>query len=100
MKTNFVAVASVLIFWAAYAQSAEEPSTGPVVELFPIVQEGKWGYMDKAGKVSITPKYDCAWDFFGGMACVQVGLLRGYIDCIASAPFFLHGCALHGFPVF
>ncbi|MBA4388326.1 MAG: hypothetical protein C0404_10120 [Verrucomicrobia bacterium] len=50
------------------------------VMLFPIVKDGKWGYMDQAGKVVISPQYDCAWDFSEGLACVQVGLLRGYID--------------------
>ena len=37
------------------------------VELYPIVQEGKWGFMDKAGKVVIRPQYECAWDFTDGL---------------------------------
>jgi hypothetical protein len=59
--------------WTAAAETASVP-------LFPIVQGGKWGYMDAAGKVAIKPQYDCAWDFSEGLACVQVGLQRGYID--------------------
>lgn len=50
------------------------------VMLFPIVREGKWGYMDEKGKVVIEPKYDLAFDFSEGLACVAVGPLRGYID--------------------
>ncbi|MBA4389174.1 MAG: hypothetical protein C0404_14470 [Verrucomicrobia bacterium] len=50
------------------------------VELFPVVQGGKWGYMDKTGKLAIKPQYECAWDFSDGLACVQVDLMRGYIN--------------------
>lgn len=60
----------------ASVQAAEEK----MVELFPVVQGGKWGYMDKTGNLVIKPQYECAWDFSDGMACVQEGLLRGYIN--------------------
>jgi hypothetical protein len=50
------------------------------VELFPVAQGGKWGYIDKTGKIAIKPQFDCAWDFAEGLASVQVGMKRGYID--------------------
>jgi hypothetical protein len=50
------------------------------VLLFPIVKDGKWGYMNETGEVVIEPQYDCAWDFSEGLACVQKGWFRGYID--------------------
>jgi hypothetical protein len=55
-------------------------AAGAAEELYPIVQGGKWGYMDKAGKVVIQPQYDNAWDFSEGLAAVEVNQLRGYID--------------------
>jgi hypothetical protein len=48
--------------------------------LFPVVKDGKWGYMDGKGQVVIAPKYDLAFDFQEGLACVAVGPLRGFID--------------------
>lgn len=50
------------------------------VMLFPIVKEGKWGYMDKAGTVVIEPQYQLAWDFHEGLACVGLSAFRGFID--------------------
>lgn len=50
------------------------------VELFPVSQGGKWGYIDKSGSLVIKPQYDMAWDFSEGLASVQVGMKRGYID--------------------
>lgn len=72
-------LAGVLVSWCAMAETGNE-ATKAVVVLFPVVKDGKWGYMDQAGKVVIKPQYDCAWDFSEGLACVQVGLYRGYID--------------------
>src|SRR5712691_8721825 len=50
--------------------SQESPAneTGP---LFPVEEHGKWGYMDKAGKIVISPKYYDAYPFIEGLALVQ-----------------------------
>ncbi len=84
MKIIITAAAVILACTAAWAGSEEEKAEAgekdaPVM-LFPIVKDGKWGYMDRAGKVVIEPQYDGAWDFSEGLACVGKGLLRGYID--------------------
>lgn len=50
------------------------------VELYPVVQDGKWGYMNREGKIAIQPQFEAAWDFTEGLARVQVGGLRGFID--------------------
>ena len=55
-------------------------ATEDSVMLFPIVKDGKWGYMDKAGKVAIEPEYQLALDFHEGLACIAKDALRGYID--------------------
>jgi hypothetical protein len=41
--------------------------------------QGKCGYINKRGKTVILFKYDDAWDFFNGLACVK---LDGKWDCI------------------
>lgn len=73
---KFMAGAVIVLLFCADVKAADDKN----VELYPVVQGGKWGYMDKSGKLAIKPQYDCAWDFSEGLACVQVGLQRGYID--------------------
>lgn len=41
---------------------------------------GKYGYIDKTGKLAIAPKYENAGSFSEGLAAVQVGGKWGYID--------------------
>src|SRR5216684_2526572 len=43
--------------------------TGP---LFPIVKDGKVGYINKVGQVVIPPQYDGAFTFTKGLAAVEV----------------------------
>ena len=42
--------------------------TGP---LFPVFEHGKWGYIDKTGKIVISPAYLDAYPFSEGLAFVQ-----------------------------
>jgi WG containing repeat len=39
--------------------------------LFPVKEHGKWGYMDKSGKLVISPDYYDAYPFTEGLALVQ-----------------------------
>jgi hypothetical protein len=51
----------------ADAQSADPKTSADDTDpLFPIVQHGKWGYMDKTGKVVIAPQYYNAYPFTEG----------------------------------
>src|SRR6185295_14269588 len=56
------------------AQKKDDPG------LFPVRQDGKWGYINNAGQVVIAPQFDDAWDFADGMAYVRTGSRRGVID--------------------
>ena len=50
------------------------------INLFPVEIGGKWGYIDKAGKIVINPQFDDAFDFSEGLAPVAIGDEWGYID--------------------
>ena len=45
---------------------------------------GRWGYIDKTGKMVISPQFDWTFGFSEGLAAVNIGDLRtgkaGYID--------------------
>lgn len=47
--------------------------------IFRIERNGKWGYVDRSGKVLVAPRFDGARDFFDGFAAVGAGAKWGYI---------------------
>src|ERR1051326_4328606 len=49
-------------------------------DLFPIEDKGKYGFIDKTGKVVINPQFDFAQNFSEDMAVVKVGGNSGFID--------------------
>jgi len=48
--------------------------------LFPILKDGRWGYIDKTGKIVIQPQFEKATEFFEELAPVRLGGKWGYID--------------------
>src|SRR4029453_5970031 len=71
----------VLIFWCIVTASPAFAEAPKGAGLFPIVQGGKSGDMDRRGKVVIKPQFDQAIDFLqGGLAGVRVGEVWGAID--------------------
>jgi hypothetical protein len=46
----------------------------------PVMEKGKWGYIDREGKFVIPPRFDEAKEFDGGLARVKLGTKIGYID--------------------
>lgn len=54
------------------------------IDLFPVKQNGKWGFIDKTGQVKIAPQFDQAEGFSEGLAPVGFGerdmIKWGYID--------------------
>ncbi len=42
-------------------------------KLFPVVLGGKWGYINRAGKIVIKPQFDGAHPFYDGVAKVMTG---------------------------
>ena len=41
---------------------------------------GRFGFLDRAGKIAIPARYTLAGDFHDGMAAVMIGITGGYID--------------------
>ncbi|EPZ6837230.1 WG repeat-containing protein, partial [Campylobacter coli] len=41
---------------------------------------GKWGFIDKSGKIVIESKFDDAWYFREGLAAVELNGKYGFID--------------------
>lgn len=48
--------------------------------LFPVEENGKWGYINQYGELIIPYKFDGADDFYEGLAGVKVDSLWGFID--------------------
>jgi hypothetical protein len=48
-------------------------SANPMRPLFLVKKEGRWGYIDREGKIAITPQFDEAQDFSEGLAAVGLG---------------------------
>ncbi len=49
-------------------------------DLFRVVQNSKWGYIEKSGKIVIKPRFDDSRPFSEGLAAVRVDDRWGYID--------------------
>ncbi|HEY9873583.1 MAG TPA: WG repeat-containing protein, partial [Candidatus Obscuribacterales bacterium] len=48
--------------------------------LFTIAKNGKYGYIDKTGRVVIKPQFDGVWELQDGLIKIKVGNKYGYID--------------------
>jgi hypothetical protein len=55
--------------------------------LFQIVRNGKWGFMDRTGRVVVAPAFDDERDFFHGLAAVEMRQGQwGFIDEKGNSP--------------
>lgn len=48
--------------------------------LFPIQQQGKWGFIDRTSKVAVPPQFEHTADFHGGRASVKVRDKFGFVN--------------------
>ncbi len=60
------------------------PPVAPPGPLFPVVKDGKWGYVDRAGRVAVTPRFDAAGRFSEGLGAVRLGKQLGYVDATGA----------------
>ena len=73
-------IISLICGFQSKAEKAMETRT-----LFPVTQNGKYGYIDKTGKLVINPQFEGesgqpGYDFSEGLAKIKIGDKYGYID--------------------
>src|SRR6185503_11490627 len=56
----------------AAASVGKSPASSNLPTLFPVKSDGKYGYMDKSGKLVIKPQFAGASRFSEGLAAVQM----------------------------
>jgi hypothetical protein len=73
---------------AQASSSSPAKATPDVPPLYPIRLNGQFGYMDRDGKIIVTPQFQRAWDFHNGMARVLSDTKgRGIIDATGKLTF-------------
>lgn len=70
----------LLLAGLAACRPAAPPAPAEGAVLFPVQQEGQWGYIDATGRLVIPPQFERAWPFSGNRALVQLEGRFGYID--------------------
>jgi hypothetical protein len=70
----------ICLMVSASISCAQQKDTKESSGLFPIIQNGKVGYINKKGEIVINPQFDLAFPFSEGMAAVRSGERWGYID--------------------
>jgi hypothetical protein len=82
--TRLSVVSAVLLFTTFMTLSCSRlsnPFGGGAPELFPIQQDGKWGYINSKGEVVVQPQFVEAWVFSEGLAVACIERSKcGYID--------------------
>lgn len=64
-----------------HASAADDPQNKTAqAALFPVRQNGKFGYIDRAGEIVIEPRFDYADRFSDGLALVKVGGENAYVN--------------------
>ena len=74
-RTALAFLVCVMCLAAVAQDKGNEP--GP---LFPIEQNGKWGYIDRSGRVVVPTRFDVANDFSEGLGAVLVDGKWGFVD--------------------
>jgi len=72
-------LAALLLFACASCFPGAPPQARPEIPaeaqgtLYPVKVNGKWGYINRAGKVVVEPQFDAALDFQEGLGAFNVG---------------------------
>jgi hypothetical protein len=74
-KWGYLHKASGKYLWPGRFQDASTFSQG----FAPVKIDGKWGYIDRAGRIIVEPVYDAAFPFRGRYAVIREGQRRGFL---------------------
>ncbi len=97
MKTNLIsklclAIALALVATHASAQECQRPKASGYDDMMclhdglaVVNKDGKWGFIDKTGKVVIPLQYDYASNFSEGLALVKKDGKSGFVDKTGKA---------------
>jgi hypothetical protein len=80
MSARAWSAAARLSVAAALLAVAGRAAAGDDDRLYPVLKDGRWGYIDASGHVVIPPAFDRAGPFSEGLAAVQQGQVHGYVD--------------------
>lgn len=91
----------VMVFYSCDNQTGyKKPTTPqetqqPNINLYPIEQDGKFGYIDNTGKIIIEPQFDDFDDFIEEVAWVEIGENSYFINkngqIVINSQFYLDG---------
>ncbi len=73
-------IGMLLIIMTYGCQVNVPPANMQTTQLYPIIENGLWGYIDQSGKTIIVPKFRSAGQFSEGLAPVRLNGTYGYID--------------------
>lgn len=76
---NLISGLICLLILCSYS-IAQPALTNESLNLYPILDNNLWGYMNHQGQVVILPQFHVAGQFSEGLAAVRVGGYYGYID--------------------
>ena len=68
---------SVVAFVCAFSGRAQQPESKA---LFPVEMDGKFGFIDRAGRIVIPLQFDSVNDFHDGLALVTASNRKMFID--------------------
>lgn len=75
---------SVIVCGLCAISQAEDKTSSPLPQLYPVLRDGSWGYIDSNGELLVKPQFSTAKDFIGGYAGVSKGHKLGYIQSDGS----------------
>src|SRR5882724_6964540 len=76
VRRRIIALLSTIAVAVTFVERAEQPSGA----LFPVEKDGKWGFIDRTGKLIIPLQFDSANNFHEGLALVTANKKTLFVD--------------------
>ena len=75
---------AILLLVLPACREAPQPALDPQA-LFPVEENGQWGYVTATGRLAIAPQFDRAYRFVDNRALIRTNGRFGFIDTTGSA---------------